>query len=220
MDKCKACKGMKYPFTDKSVSCPHCRGTGEEPGTIGITSMEDKVAACNALRYADVGPVAKCKACGGVGRRAYPSSATWRRGVGGMTMTDGVCDKCWGSGTTAWTGVDQRKMEAAFAALREAGERMAERAAIQASLLQDAVLDARVREEEMRVRLEKAERDLAWERTRDACSHCACEGCCTVGGGEVCDGPHEECDHHFDDCEPDPDATITRNRKDDPCSSA
>lgn len=39
-----------------------------------------------------------CRACGGSGVRTYGSTSTWRGGVGGQTITSGVCDKCWGSG--------------------------------------------------------------------------------------------------------------------------
>lgn len=52
--------------------------------------------------FADIleqrGVVERCSACIGLGVRAYGSTATWRGGVGGMTITSDVCDKCWGSG--------------------------------------------------------------------------------------------------------------------------
>lgn len=39
-----------------------------------------------------------CPACTGFGVVVYGSTATWRGGIGGASMTAGVCDKCWGSG--------------------------------------------------------------------------------------------------------------------------
>lgn len=39
-----------------------------------------------------------CRDCGGFGVKTYPSTSTWRGGIGGQMMTNGVCDKCWGSG--------------------------------------------------------------------------------------------------------------------------
>jgi len=39
-----------------------------------------------------------CPSCNGSGIKTYGSTATWRGGVGGQMLTNGVCDKCWGSG--------------------------------------------------------------------------------------------------------------------------
>lgn len=39
-----------------------------------------------------------CTKCGGAGTRVYGSSATWRGGIGGQSLTTDVCDHCWGSG--------------------------------------------------------------------------------------------------------------------------
>lgn len=36
--------------------------------------------------------------CGGSGLKTYGTSGTWRSGSGGMTITQDVCDHCWGSG--------------------------------------------------------------------------------------------------------------------------
>lgn len=43
---------------------------------------------------------AACPQCSGSGIKLYGSTATWRGGIGGAAMTNDVCDKCWGSGTT------------------------------------------------------------------------------------------------------------------------
>lgn len=40
----------------------------------------------------------KCPKCYGLGTYAYGSTSTWHGGVGGSTITIGVCDNCWGSG--------------------------------------------------------------------------------------------------------------------------
>lgn len=39
-----------------------------------------------------------CKKCNGLGTIVYGSTSTWRGGIGGAAMTNGVCNKCWGSG--------------------------------------------------------------------------------------------------------------------------
>jgi hypothetical protein len=39
-----------------------------------------------------------CTTCSGLGVRTYGSTAAWMGGMGGQTITSGVCDKCWGSG--------------------------------------------------------------------------------------------------------------------------
>lgn len=52
-----------------------------------------------------------CKKCGGRGHIGYSTTATWRRGVaGGMTITEDVCDSCWGSGVTTKTGPNLREL--------------------------------------------------------------------------------------------------------------
>ena len=44
-------------------------------------------------------------------RYMYNSTAIWRGGVGGRMMTEGVCDKCWGTGRSDKRGTDLKKME-------------------------------------------------------------------------------------------------------------
>lgn len=52
-----------------------------------------------------------CPECGGRGRRAYGSTATWRRGgIGGQAITEGTCDVCWGTGRTDRTGPNLRRL--------------------------------------------------------------------------------------------------------------
>lgn len=48
-----------------------------------------------------------CRDCGGLGVKAYGSTATWHGGIGGQAITNGVCDKCWGSGDSSnpWTNL-------------------------------------------------------------------------------------------------------------------
>lgn len=47
--------------------------------------------------------------CLGRGRIWYGSTATWRGGMGGASMTEDVCDRCWGSGNRASPGKDLRR---------------------------------------------------------------------------------------------------------------
>lgn len=51
-----------------------------------------------------------CENCRGIGRKAYPSTSTWRGGMGGSMITFDVCDKCWGSGDANEKWVDLRKL--------------------------------------------------------------------------------------------------------------
>ena len=39
-----------------------------------------------------------CPGCNGIGVKTYGNTSTWMGGIGGSAMTNGVCDKCWGSG--------------------------------------------------------------------------------------------------------------------------
>ena len=39
-----------------------------------------------------------CQKCKGTGIISYPSTATWRGGWGGSSITKDTCDKCWGTG--------------------------------------------------------------------------------------------------------------------------
>lgn len=52
-----------------------------------------------------------CGVCGGSGTRAYGSTSTWHGGVGGQAITNGVCDKCWGSGDANHSWMSHRKAE-------------------------------------------------------------------------------------------------------------
>ena len=51
-----------------------------------------------------------CPACGGMGTRAYGSTSAWSGGAGGMSVTNGTCDACWGSGSKSRPGVNLREV--------------------------------------------------------------------------------------------------------------
>lgn len=51
-----------------------------------------------------------CTSCGGFGERTYGSTSTWRGGIGGQSITVGVCDKCWGTGRSDKSGADLRQL--------------------------------------------------------------------------------------------------------------
>jgi len=55
-----------------------------------------RIAPSSRLNIID--PEDFCEACGGSGYQTYGSTATWRGGVGGQSMTTDVCCECWGSG--------------------------------------------------------------------------------------------------------------------------
>ncbi len=54
-------------------------------------------------------PPSPCKRCKATGRYLYPSTTTWRGGIGGCAMTEGICDKCWGSGDDTNPGENLRE---------------------------------------------------------------------------------------------------------------
>ena len=64
-----------------------------------------------ALDWRGIAPEDACERCSGSGARAYASTATWRGGIGGQTITNGVCDACWGSGDRHRPWTDLRKLE-------------------------------------------------------------------------------------------------------------
>ena len=51
----------------------------------------ESVVACRGVKT-------PCKDCEGLGTKLYATTGTWRSGIGGSTLTDDVCNKCWGSG--------------------------------------------------------------------------------------------------------------------------
>jgi len=63
------------------------------------------------LEWRDLSPKDACRECQGSGRKVYGSTALWRGGIGGASMTPGVCDACWGSGSKSHPGVDLRQHE-------------------------------------------------------------------------------------------------------------
>lgn len=52
-----------------------------------------------------------CPDCNGTGYKVYGSSATWKGGIGGQTITTDVCDSCWGSGRNDIKFGDLRKLK-------------------------------------------------------------------------------------------------------------
>lgn len=71
---------------------------------------EEFLQACQEWR----GVEDPCPECQGSGIKSYSSTSLWRRGVGGQAFTNGVCDKCWGSGDSNRPWTDLRKLEATF----------------------------------------------------------------------------------------------------------
>lgn len=53
-------------------------------------------------------PENACAACDATGYKYYPTTATWHGGAGGMAITRGICDKCWGSGDKTYTWCNLR----------------------------------------------------------------------------------------------------------------
>jgi hypothetical protein len=51
-----------------------------------------------------------CSVCSGSGVRVYGNTTTWHGGVGGQTLTSGICDRCWGSGNAEKPWVNLRRI--------------------------------------------------------------------------------------------------------------
>jgi hypothetical protein len=76
------------------------------------------------LDWRGISPEECCPKCSGSGWRLYSSTSTWRGGIGGAAMTNGVCNTCWGSGSISRKWTDLRKMESQ---MRERVQEEAER---------------------------------------------------------------------------------------------
>lgn len=82
-----------------------------------------------------------CFKCQGFGVAIYGSTATWRGGMGGATMTRDVCSTCWGSGDEESRWTDLRKLQAEEdhrVALR-AGELLGQRCGVWLTTLLPAI---------------------------------------------------------------------------------
>lgn len=64
------------------------------------------------LEWRHIQPGDACLRCQGSGVTVYASTARWRGGIGGAAMTNGICNKCWGSGSRSKPGVSIQKYEA------------------------------------------------------------------------------------------------------------
>ena len=68
------------------------------------------------LAWRGIDPQEVCPACSGAGSRAYGSTSAWRGGIGGQTITRGICDYCWGSGNAVHPWTNLRRLEAPMTA--------------------------------------------------------------------------------------------------------
>lgn len=109
--KTKPCEGHQQ-YDEKCCQCLLLRIT-----TLERVVKDEREAKHAAIERANqtlaerLGIRDPCRQCGGLGRITYGSTATWSGGIGGQMMTEGVCDKCWGSGTTDRQGANLRELE-------------------------------------------------------------------------------------------------------------
>ena len=82
-----------------------------------------------------------CETCGGSGIRVYSSTATWRGGIGGASMTADCCNVCWGSGDSAnpWTNLRQFRDEESARVAERAVSLLAEAAGARLQTCRPAV---------------------------------------------------------------------------------
>ena len=64
------------------------------------------------LAWRGIDPAEVCPKCSGAGSKAYANTTTWRGGIGGQTITGGICDHCWGSGNAVHPWTNLRRLEA------------------------------------------------------------------------------------------------------------
>ena len=64
------------------------------------------------LAWRGIDPAEVCPECSGAGSRAYANTTAWRGGIGGQTVTGGICDHCWGSGNAVHPWTNLRRLEA------------------------------------------------------------------------------------------------------------
>lgn len=78
-----------------------------------------------------------CTMCGGTGVRAYPSTSTWRGGIGGAAITWDVCDVCWGSGDAErkWVNLREQNQDVKQKVAARAEQLLARRAGCSAKTL-------------------------------------------------------------------------------------
>lgn len=81
-----------------------------------MSELEHSKEQLAMLRFRAIRPGDECLKCNGSGVVLYASTSTWRGGMGGSAMTNGVCDSCWGSGNR-WEPWDNlRELEAKYKA--------------------------------------------------------------------------------------------------------
>lgn len=82
-----------------------------------VHELEERMGSMQATFLEMRGVETQCTKCGGLGTRVYGSTATWKGGIGGQSITRDVCDHCWGTGDEHKKGRDLRKIDAAFRTL-------------------------------------------------------------------------------------------------------
>ena len=87
--RCSVCHGESDPCGNLICKC-----NGDEEYVSARDIRDEAFAEFLELRGVDT----PCGGCGGFGVRTYGSTAQWRGGIGGQMLTQGICDKCWGSG--------------------------------------------------------------------------------------------------------------------------
>jgi len=60
----------------------------------------------------------RCDRCGGSGSRLYSNTTTWHGGAGGQALTNGICDRCWGSGDVKHPWLNLRGYERQLETIR------------------------------------------------------------------------------------------------------
>ena len=98
------------PYAEWNEACEKCKRAVAE-----CIPFELRGDTCIEYAYSLLGLAHRlkgvaCSVCNGVGSRSYPSTATWRGGIGGQAFTVDVCDTCWGTGRNDQTGPDLRAM--------------------------------------------------------------------------------------------------------------
>lgn len=88
--------------------CDRCWGSGDRDRHGADLRAMDGEVRTRLLRWRGVDD--PCLKCDGSGVRGYSNGSTWRGGAGAASITEDVCDTCWGTGDRFRTGVDLRRL--------------------------------------------------------------------------------------------------------------
>ena len=101
--------GKPFLLEEWKQACDRAKNcvTGINP-ELRVMSALQELRRMRSQVFAMAGVI--CSSCGGEGMKAYSSTVTWKKGIGGQSITEDVCDKCWGTGRSDITGLNLKEI--------------------------------------------------------------------------------------------------------------